>query len=411
MASKLNSKISFILLQFMFIQPITRLRRVFAFLCLTVLLYPASIAQEKEKKHTFWSNLDSIRAAKIEFGQSLFTPFIAPAFSPELGFLVSAGGLYTFKVQKENPILERSSIPFAAGISSNGSLQFNARLTLYGKDDKHRASGELWFKDMPDNYFGVGYEKARNTPLSDTTTTYQRTWFRLYYKLLTRFGPHLFWGAALDINRTTGKELNDYILEDPNIIQTGNFSKNAGIGLSVQYDSRDLIVNAYEGMFLDLNVMFFGRFFGGRSKYEVIDLDYRQYQLVGRRKVLSWQIRARSAFDEVPWPEMSQLGTPFDLRGYRWGRFRDKSMLFGLVEYRHMFGSGNSKKFSFKDRSGFVTWIGGGSIAPDPTSFSQWLPNVGVGYRFETEPRMNIRVDYGFGIDSSFFYISFNEAF
>lgn len=369
-------------------------------------------AQEVSRKKSFWSNLDSIRAAKIEFGQSLFTPFVAPAFSPELGFLISAGGLYTFKVQKDNPILERSSIPFAAGISSNGSVQFNARLTLYGKDDKHRTSGELWFKDMPDNYFGVGYNNGKNTPLSDSTTTYQRTWFRLYYKLLTRFGKYLFWGAALDINRTTGKELNDYILADPDIIRTGNFSKNAGLGLSVQFDSRDLIVNAYRGIFLDLNIMFYGRFLGGQSKYEVIDLDYRQYQEVGHRKVLAWQIRTRNAFDEVPWPEMSQLGTPFDLRGYRWGRFRDKSMLFGILEYRHMFGRGDSgKKFSLKDRSGFVTWVGGGSIAPDPTSYDKWLPNFGVGYRLETEPRMNIRVDFGFGADSSFFYISFNEAF
>lgn len=378
---------------------------------LSLLLAQTIEAQEEKKKHSFWSNLDSIRSAKIELGQSLFTPFIAPAYSPELGFLISAGGLYTFKVQKENPILERSSIPFGASISSNGSRQFNARLVLYGKDDKHRAQGEFWYKDMPDHYFGVGHDNGKNTPLSDTTTAYQRTWFRLYYKLLTRFGKYLFWGAALDANSTTGNEFTEYAQNDPDILATGNRSRNAGIGLSAQYDSRDLIVNAYKGIYLDLNVMFYGRFLGGRSKYELVELDYRQYQRVGRRKVLSWQIRSRNTFDEVPWPEMSQLGTPFDLRGYRWGRFRDKSMLFGLLEYRHMFGEGDSKKFSFKDRSGFVTWIGGGSISPDPFSYTQWLPNFGVGYRFETEPRMNIRIDYGFGVDSQFFYISFNEAF
>ena len=75
-----------------------------------------------------------------------------------------------------------------------------------------------------------------------------------------------------------------------------------------------------------------------------------------------------------------------------------------------MFGE-PSEKFSFKNRSGFVTWIGGGSVGSTVTDFRKWLPNAGIGYRFETEPRMNIRVDYGFGIDSQFFYISFNEAF
>jgi hypothetical protein len=40
-----------------------------------------------------------------------------------------------------------------------------------------------------------------------------------------------------------------------------------------------------------------------------------------------------------------------------------------------------------------------------------WLPNAGVGLRFELQKRMNVRLDYGFGLDSQAFYISFNEAF
>lgn len=378
--------------------------------CSTTLL---AQEEEKQKKHSFWANLDSIRSAKIAVGRSLFTPFIAPAFSPELGFLISGGGLYSFKVQKENPILERSSLPFAFGVSSNGSIQFNGRLTLYGKNDKTRASGDLWFKDMPDNYYGVGYDNGRNTELSDSTTTYNRKWFRLYYKLVRRFGPHVFWGGFLDVNRTTARDLNPRMAADPFIQRFGPISKNAGLGLSVQYDSRDLIVNAYEGIFMDLNLGLYGRFLGGQSRYEVIDFDYRQYQTIGRkRSTLSWQLKFRHTFRDAPWPELSQLGTPFDLRGYRWGRFRDEAMLFGLLEYRFMFGPDTTgKEFSFKNRSGLVGWIGGGSLGGTVSDFNQWLPNAGVGYRFETEPRMNIRIDYGFGIDSSFLYISFNEAF
>jgi hypothetical protein len=32
---------------------------------------------------------------------------------------------------------------------------------------------------MPDNYFGVGYERARTNPKSDSTTLYRRNWQRL----------------------------------------------------------------------------------------------------------------------------------------------------------------------------------------------------------------------------------------
>ena len=369
--------------------------------------------QEGKEKKSFWANLDSVRNAKIEMGQSLFTPFVAPSFSPELGFVLSGGGLYTFKVEKDNPFLERSALPFAVGYSSNGSLQANVRLTLYGKNDRIRGSGEFWYKKMPDNYFGVGYDAARNVEIGDSTTTYNRKWIQFYYKLVHRVGKHLFWGGILDINRTTAKRTSAFFEADPFVQRFGRISKNAGLGASVQYDSRDLIVNAYKGVYLDLSMVTYGRFFGGVNRYEVLNLDYRQYQNVGRpRRTLAWQMRFRHTFREAPWPELSQLGTPFDLRGYRWGRFRDEVMLFGILEYRHMFSDDPShEKFSLRNRSGFVTWVGTGSIANTVSRLNQWLPNVGVGYRFETEPRMNIRIDYGIGIDSQFLYVSFNEAF
>ena len=395
------------------------IRNFYSIFCssLFVLYFVAqdSKAQENDKdnKKSFWANLDSIRAAKLEFGQSLFTPFIAPSYSPELEFLLSAGGLYTFKVQKENPFLERSSLPFSIGISSNGSLQISAKLTLYGKDDKVRGTGEFWLKDMPDNYWGIGYDNGVNREISDSTTAYNRQWWKLYYKLVVRFGKHLFAGAIVDLNKTEATELNQLMEEDPGIVEFGTNIRNSGLGLSVQYDSRDIIVNAYEGLLLDFSLIFYGNFLRGKHQYQAIEVDYRQYKTLGReRRVLAWQVKGRGTFGDTPWPELSQLGTPFDLRGYRWGRFRDDAILFGLLEYRHMFNRKNpNKKGQLKSRSGFVGWIGTGTLGENATEFNRWLFNYGVGFRFETQPRMNVRIDYGFGKDSNAIYVTFNEAF
>ena len=60
---------------------------------------------------------------------------------------------------------------------------------------------------------------------------------------------------------------------------------------------------------------------------------------------------------------------------------------------------------------GFVVWGGTGTVAPDYHNMKYWLPNGGVGLRFEVQKRMNVRIDYGIGMNSSAFYISFNEAF
>jgi hypothetical protein len=107
---------------------------------------------------------------------------------------------------------------------------------------------------------------------------------------------------------------------------------------------------------------------------------------------------------------MSQLGTPFDLRGYQWGRFRDKSMIFFIAEYRHTF----LKKDKTLSKHGAVVWVGTGSIFNEEVISNNnlnWLPNYGVGYRYEVQPRMNLRLDFGFGRESMGVYFNFNQAF
>ena len=122
---------------------------------------------------------------------------------------------------------------------------------------------------------------------------------------------------------------------------------------------------------------------------------------------IALQLRGRFGYNNMPYGEMSQLGTPFDLRGYTWGRYRANSMLFGIAEYLHMFYKSNGDISSH----GVMLWTGAGSVGTTASDFQNWLPNYGIGYRLTVQPRMNLRLDYGFGRASSGFYFNFNEAF
>jgi hypothetical protein len=82
-------------------------------------------------------------------------------------------------------------------------------------------------------------------------------------------------------------------------------------------------------------------------------------------------------------------------------------MLFFIGEYRHTF----LKKDQSLSKHGMVGWVATGSVGEDPSQFTKWLPNVGVGYRLEVQPRMNLRIDIGIGRESAGFYFNFNEAF
>jgi hypothetical protein len=342
-----------------------------------------------------------------------FTPFLAPSFAPETQLMVNVGGLLSFRIDPHNEKVQRSSLPFSAGYSTNKSLLVNLRPAVFFKGDRNRLAGDLWIKIMPDNYWGVGYENARKPEKPDSTTRYQRHWYQALLKFSHHFGKNVYGGLLVDINKTSASDMSATIATDPNIIKDGPDITNVSVGLLFQYDTRDVTINAYEGMLVEISSNFYGRYLGGTNDYQVIVFDYRQYQRIQRDgRTLAWQIKSRMGLHDVPWPEMSFLGTPFDLRGYRWGQYRDKTILFGIAEYRHMFMRQRPRKDgNMMSRFGFVTWLATGSLAPSPGSLQHWLPNGGVGLRFEVQKRMNARVDFGIGARSNAFYVSFNEAF
>jgi len=368
---------------------------------------------EEEESLPFLQAKDSAKIGEMDLKNLRFTPFLAPSVSPEVGVMLVGGGLISFKLDKESKILQRSSVPFSFGYSTNGSANLNVRPSLFFKNDKNRLSGDIWMKDMPDNYWGVGFDAAKKPSEPDSTTKYTRNWWQVYLKYSHQFLPHLFGGVLFDYNQTKATNLSDQMLQDENIIRDGTFIRNWSVGLLFQYDSRDLTINAYEGLFVELSTNFYKSQAFSLPNYQILILDYRQYKQIRRPgATLAWQAKMRLGNHEVPWTEMSQLGTPFDLRGYRWGRYRDKDMVLGIVEYRHMFMRKTPRKDgSMISRFGFVSWLATGSIANNPTELTNWLPNAGVGFRFEVQKRMNARVDLGFGNDSSAIYISFNEAF
>ena len=371
-----------------------------------------------EKKDTLnskhiLSNLDSLRIAKVSLGKFKITPFIVPSYTPETELLISGGGLISYSIQKKNKKLSRSSISFEAGYSTNRSKTGSITSTIYGKNDKTRFYTNYWMRNMPDRYWGVGYDYGRNQVNSDSTTLYYRNWFRINHKTLFRVNDKIFIGFIIDYNSTIAKDLNPVMNNDEYILKYGTDIKNTGFGITLQYDTRDYVQNAYEGYLLEGNYTNYNSLITNDFRFSILNFDLRKYITLSRhRQTLALQCRSRVGLGDVPWTNLSQLGSPNDLRGYFWGRYRDKSYLYGIAEFRHMF-----KRFkpsitgSMDSRLGYVLWCGFGSISKKITGFKKWLPNYGLGLRFEVQPRLNFRIDYGFGNDSKAMYFTFAESF
>jgi outer membrane protein assembly factor BamA len=224
---------------------------------------------------------------------------------------------------------------------------------------------------------------------------------------------NFFVGLNMDYNYTKGTDAAPPVAADSIFRYYEDKPMNSGLGLILRYDSRDVPVDAWKGVLVDVRGTFYSTALGGDNDYQIWQIDYRQYATIGQEgQVLAWQIKTRIGVGDVPYGEMSQLGTPFDLRGYMWGRYRDNNMFFFLMEYRHAF----IRDDGTRSPHGVVGWLGSGTVFNEDnfsgkTNNLSWLPNFGVGYRWEVQPRMTLRLDFGIGRESSGIYFNFNQAF
>ncbi len=353
---------------------------------------------------------------KLDSGKLMVSPLAGPGYTPELGFLIGGGALFSWRTDKDDLSLTRSNMPMMLSFSSTGAITLNLRPTTFWNNDNLRINANFWLKNMPDNYWGVGFDTNQATDANDNVTAFERTWLDLAAEALFKVNDNLFIGPNYSLNYTKGSNITDWIAQDEYFMYYNERPFNMGIGATIRYDSRDLPANAWEGKYFDLEFTQYGHYIGGNNNYNLLLLDYRQYTRINHQdgRILAWQLCTRNTFGDVPYNELSQLGNPFDLRGYPWGKFRNKGKAYGVVEYRHTF----KKKSGDLSKYGAVAWVGGGTIYNTgndpliddaPTGF---LPNTGIGFRYELQPRMNLRLDFGVGRDGlQGFYFNINETF
>ena len=341
-------------------------------------------------------------------GKFRLTPVLAPAYNPEMEFLIVGGALMSWKVGRNPLRIQRSTLTATVSYSTIGALNLNSTLTSFWLDDRLRINADFSLKDMPDNYWGVGFEAGLEPSRGDSTTSYQREWFKISPRVTWKVGEHLYVGGTFDLNRTIASDVNPVMAADPAYQHYGSENANLGLGGVVQFDSRDVTANAWRGVYLSLTATSYGGFLGGDNTFQIYLLDYRHYVTLGRvGRTLAWQAKARVGAHGVPWSELSVLGAGSDLRAYIDGRFRDRTTISGMLEYRLMF----TRTDRTLSRHGYVVWAGGGTLGNDFPTLRGFVPAAGVGYRFELQPRANVRVDFGFGRNSSGIYFNFTEAF
>lgn len=377
------------------------MKKVLLVLVIFCLLTIPGWGQKKLIKRIFSNEKDTTRSAS-------FMPVPVLGYTQETGFEFGVGTIYSFFMDKADTTNRSSNFFGAASYATKNMYSFKLKGDAWTSKNKFHLLGEIRFKDMPFNFYGIG----NNTLQADEDKLTQRL-MKFTFDVEKTFFKEAYTGISVGYEN---HRIKDLALGGIYHSGFGTATQDGGsvlfLGVSQSYDTRNSNNYPTKGFFGRLSYQYAPPLFGSESfTGSQIKLNLRNYWLLAPKIVLGAQaLYYTIQSNATPFYLMPQLGNDEMMRGYYNGRFRDENLLATQAELR----------YRFMERLGVVAFAGTGKVfAKGDALLAGFKPNFGVGGRYFFDPAkgLSIRLDYGVGEKrmneerQSGFYISFAEAF
>ncbi len=341
----------------------------------------------------YFFNADRHAGKKFDFGV-----LPGPHYSSTvgLGLGVVATGLYS--LDRADTLLPKSNVTLYGDITTKGFLMMGVKGNNIFRHDRYRLDYRLYMYTFPTKFWGIGFENGKK---DDNETDYRRIKLDAMARFMFRVASNTYLGPVINYQYVQARDVEE---KGKHLFRGEDLRIHAQtIGFNLTYDSRDFMLNAYRGWFLQLEQTFTPRFLGNDYCFSTTDLTVSTYRKLWRGGVLAGEWHSRFNYGNPAWCLMSEAGSNSRMRGYYEGRYRDKNIMELQVELRqHVW-----------KRNGIAVWAGAAQVFPEfeTLRWQRTLPNFGIGYRWEFKKRINVRLDYGFTRDGGSFLFNINEAF
>ena len=318
-------------------------------------------------------------------------------YTPETGI---AGGAAVMYLYRERASTRASSISGDIIYTLKKQIIVEVGGDQYFGQGDYRLLSNLSFQKYPNKFFGIG-----NNTTSDNEEQYTPQSFLLRAVLYRNFYARFNIGPIIRLESVSMKETIPAGLLATGTISGSGGGMSAGLGFAANWDSRDNTFSAQSGSFYQLTGLFYRSAFGSDYAYTDIQVDTRMFFEVAPGQVLALQGAGEFIDGAPPFQSLATFGGSNILRGYYYGRYRDKNCVALQAEYR----------IPVWWRFGLVGFAGVAQVADKINHFASnrfWFAG-GLGLRFfwNPEERISLRLDYGIGTNSSGMYITATEAF
>ena len=324
------------------------------------------------------------------------------AYSPETSWELGVSSLYIYSANQDlkNRLSEVKAFTFYTLENQYGIWLDHA---LYSDQNTWFFYGKARYQSFPLLYYGIGSDSpAEHTARIDGQYTL------LKERFLREVVPSLYVGLELDYQRLAGVAYRDTVVGTQLPEVGANGSTNIGFGLGILYDNIHNALNPREGLYSEWAFLNYRPGFGSDYAMTSYIIDNRIYHPLKENTVLAAQLFGQFTTGDAPFNMLALMGGESLMRGYYLGRYRDKNLVAGQIEYRILPFKG-SKKW------GASAFLATGQVFSDesPFEFAKFLPTAGAGVRYLIFPEKDIytRIDVAFTQEGPGFYFFIGEAF
>jgi len=324
------------------------------------------------------------------------TGFPIVFYTPETGLAAGAAGAYFFKQeagQRPNTI---GGILF---FTTRSQIVFGLNSEIYSSDGSRRLGGSLGFQKFPTRFWGIG-----NDTTDDMEETYTPRTVEAGLLVQKRFLSYLMFGGTYSFWYEDVAEVKEGGLLGSGEIPGSEGGISSGLGFVATWDTRDNIYYAKRGAYFDVGAVYHGSFLGSDYEYSLFAFDLRYFIPLYRANALGLRGRLKASAGDTPFQAMPRLGGALLLRGYPEGRYRDMASSSLQAEFRS----------DYWWRLAFAVFGSLGQVAERvgslPDAPVRYTAGLGVRLRLNDE-NFNLRIDIGFGDNTSGFYLVAGEAF
>jgi outer membrane protein assembly factor BamA len=361
----------------------------------------------------------------------LIIPIVAA--TPSAGFMIGAGLTYAFKLQPQYKKVSTASAN--ATYSTKGLLNLNAKTNVFILGERLVLNGDWRYMINNETTYGLGTRKYTDDyiDINGYQTSSDSLGVPMKYHQI-RIHEIGSWLLAKNFYAGIGVHYDYYFGISDQALAEGDTGRSyqyeysiqhgfnpthytaTGISLNFLYDSRDNQVNAYRGMYANVNFRANSTALGSSEDGTLLLTEYRAYiPLDGARQrhiLAFWYYGNFALTGNTPYLLLPALG--YDQRqrtgrGYTFGRFRGEDMMYGETEYR----------FPVSVNTGIL----GGVLFANCTTTSDKRDNVylfnymrlgyggGLRIMMDKQTRTRLEVDAGVGGKAVGLYLGAQETF